>query len=251
MKVSAGRSALARRSAWVFACLLGSVCWATAEQPAEQDWTVDNSRWKGTLAPATAIEVRNPYGDVRLRPADAAEVEASAMMQRRKADPAKAELVVEPHGATLRIEVRYPQPPQGNLHRVDVAVFVPAGATVTARTADGMIQARGLANDLDLASDGGDVAASTTGTAHVEAGRGDVSVELRSDGWSSPPRLAAVKVTSPSTFPRAPTPASACARGARSRCRTVRASSGAVRTTPRSPSAAACTRFPSRLRGVP
>lgn len=160
---------------------------ATSESP---DWTIDNTRWTGRLAPEAAIEVRNLYGDVRLRAADGGEVEASAMIQRRTDDPVRPEVKIGRRRGRLTIEVVYPAAPRGDLHRVDVAVFVPAGARVAVRTRDGMIQARGLANDVELESAGGNVILSTSGTAQVSTGGGDISAELRRDGWGRAPRLA-------------------------------------------------------------
>lgn len=173
-------------------CLLGAALpstWGQETASASPDWTIDNSRWTGALAPSAAIEVENQYGDVRLRAADAGEVEVSAMAQRRTHDAAKAGLAVERRGGVLRIEVRYPKEPQADLHRVDVAVFVPARARVVVRTADGMIQARGLDNDVELESAGGNVFVSTAGTAQVKAGRGDIAAELGPTSWSGSPRL--------------------------------------------------------------
>jgi hypothetical protein len=178
---------------------VASLAAAARAQAAEAEWTVDNVRWTGALAPATALEIVNPWGDVRLRAADAGEVETSAMAQRRPSDPVRAEVAVErPRGTrrhggrrhqVLRIEVRYPQPPRGDLHRVDIAVFVPAGAPVTVRTADGMIQAPGLRNDLELETRGGDVVAATSGTVRASSESGDIEVDLEAGAWARAPRL--------------------------------------------------------------
>lgn len=92
------------------------------------------------------------------------------------------------HGR-LTVQVDYPAAPRGDLHRVDVAVFVPAGAQVTVRTQEGMIQANGLQNDLEFESSGGNVFLTTTGTARVSVGRGDISADFRRDGWGRAPRL--------------------------------------------------------------
>jgi hypothetical protein len=175
----------------VLGCLLVLIAvTARGQETAAPDWTVENFRWTGPLAPATAVEVVNPYGDVRLRAADAGEVEVSAMMQRRTSDAAKAAVELGRRRSRLTIAVVYPLAPQGDLHRVDLVVFVPAGAPLAVRTRDGMIQARGLANDVELESAGGDVFLSTSGTARVSAGRGDISAELRGDRWARAPRLA-------------------------------------------------------------
>lgn len=144
-----------------------------------RDWTVEDFRWRGTLAPATRLVVHNLHGDVRLRAADAGELELSAMIQRRTADPSRAVVDVERRGDRLVIEVGYPTPPQGDLHRVDLAVFVPAGARVAVRTRDGMIQARGLANDLRLRTVGGDVDVVNRGRVRVRTRGGDVRADLQ------------------------------------------------------------------------
>ncbi len=173
-----------------FACLLCLSSLSAFGQEASPDWTVDNFRWTGVLAPESAIEVVNPHGDVRLRAADAGEVEVSAMIQRRTSDPVKPEVKLGRRRGRLTVQVGYPVAPRGDLHRVDIAVFVPAGARVAVRTRDGMIQANGLENDVELESAGGDVFLTTTGTARVSAGRGDISADLRRDRWGRAPRLA-------------------------------------------------------------
>jgi hypothetical protein len=168
--------------------LLSPAAWG--QEAAPPDWILENFRWTGQLAPAAAVVVINPYGDVRLRAADAGEVELSAMMQRRTSDPVRAEVKLGRRRDRLRIEVAYPVAPRGDLHRVDLAAFVPGGARVVVRTREGMIQARGLENDVELESTGGDVSFSTSGTARVAAGRGDIAAEFRGDRWRRAPRLA-------------------------------------------------------------
>jgi hypothetical protein len=172
-----------------FACLLCISSLSSLGQETPPDWTVDNFRWTGVLAPETAIEVLNPYGDVRLRAADAGEVEVSAMIQRRTSDPVKPEVRLGRRRGRLTVQVDYPAKPLGDLHRVDVSVFVPAGARVAVRTKDGMIQANGLANDVELESAGGDVFLTTTGTARVSVGQGNISADFRRDRWGRTPRL--------------------------------------------------------------
>lgn len=173
-----------------FLAFCAVACWPAFGQEAAPDWTVDNFRWTGVLAPETSLEVVNPHGDVRLRAADAGEVEVSAMIQRRTSDPVKPEVKLGRRRGRLTVQVSYPAAPQGDLRRVDVAVFVPAGARVAVRTRDGMIQAKGLENDVELESAGGDVFVSTSGTAQVSAGRGDISADLQRDRWGRVPRLA-------------------------------------------------------------
>ena len=172
-----------------FAGLLCVSSLSVLAQEASPDWTVDNFRWSGVLAPEAVIEVLNPYGDVRLRAADAGEVEVSAMIQRRTSDPVKPQVKLGRRHGRLTVQVDYPAAPRGDLHRVDVAVFVPAGAQVTVRTQEGMIQANGLQNDLEFESSGGNVFLTTTGTARVSVGRGDISADFRRDGWGRAPRL--------------------------------------------------------------
>jgi hypothetical protein len=179
----------AMRAALFAACLLGLAVSVTAADQPTADWKIDDWRWKGELAPSTAVEVVNPWGDVRLRAADAGEMESSAMIQRRTADPARAEVHVERRGSVLRFEVVYPTASKGDLHRVDLALFVPKDAPVTVSTRAGLIQARGLASDLRLRSTSGKVVVSTSGTVDVETDDGDVEVTLAGAAWKSAPRL--------------------------------------------------------------
>jgi hypothetical protein len=167
--------------------LLAALGAAEPETPA--DWTIDNFRWTGPLAPASGVEVVNPYGDVRARATAGGEVEVSAMIQRRTSDAAPDVKLGRRRGR-LTIEVVYPPGPRGEPSRVDLAVFVPEGAPLGVRTRDGLIEARGLASDVDLRSAGGDVVLQTSGTARVAAGRGSISAELRGGRWERTPRLA-------------------------------------------------------------
>ena len=184
------RSTAAGWVARAFVCLLLVSSPAVRGQEASADWTIDTFRWSGPLAPSTRIEVVNPYGDVRLRESDPGEVVLSAMIQRRTEDPVKPEVKVERRRGRLTIEAVYPAAPRGDLHRVDIAVLVPHGVRLAVRTRDGMIEARGLANDVELESEGGDVTFSTTGTARVAAGKGSVMADLRGRRWGRAPRLA-------------------------------------------------------------
>ncbi len=159
-------------------------------EDATSDWTVDNTRWSGALAPSGSVEVINAYGDVRLRGTETGEVEMSAMIQRRVADPVRPEVRIGRRRGRLTIEVVYPDPPNGDLRRVDIAVIVPAGAPISVRTQDGMIQGRGLANDVDLEALAGDIFLATSGKARVSVGRGNISADLRPSGWGDSPRLA-------------------------------------------------------------
>ena len=187
-----GRHERATAAGWaarVFFCLLlvSPAAWGQ-ETPA--DWTVDSFRWNGPLDSTTRIDVVNPYGDVRLREGDPGEVVLSAMIQRRTNDPVKPEVKIGRRRGRLTIEAVYPTAPLGDLHRVDIAVMVPGGVRLVVRTREGMIEARGLANDVDLKSKGGYVTFSTTGTARVSAGRGDIMADLRGRRWARAPRLA-------------------------------------------------------------
>lgn len=185
------RTTVAGSVARVFLCLLFVSVPVVRGEEAPPDWTIDNFRWAGALAPSTALEVLNPYGDIRLRPADAGETEVSlsAMIQRRISDPVKPDVKIGRRRGRLTIEVAYPVAPQGDLHRVDIAVFVPAGAKLAARTREGMIQANALDNDVELESAGGNVSLTTTGTARIVSDRGDISANLKGDHWNRAPRL--------------------------------------------------------------
>lgn len=187
--------ALIRLACGVLCLLLAPVLVAQEQAQAHDqvetppDWTVDNTRWTGVLAPSESIEVLNPHGDVRLRGADAGEVEVSSMIQRRIDDPVRPEVRIDRRRGRLTIQVVYPVAPKGDLKRVDVAVFVPAGAPVTVRTKAGMIQARGLANDVDFEAAAGDVFLTTSGKARVAVGKGNIVADLRPSGWRGSPRL--------------------------------------------------------------
>jgi hypothetical protein len=183
------RSAL-RSAALAAGLLVVLVPHATAQDSSLPDWAIESLRWHGDLNPSQSLEIQNPWGDVRLRASDAGEVETSAVVQRRKSDPVLPEVKVERVKGVLRIVVGYPEPPTGDLYRVDLAVFVPKGVYVVVETRDGMIEARGVSNDLRLRTIGGEVKVANKGGTQVSTVRGDVTLELGVTSWREPPRIA-------------------------------------------------------------
>lgn len=162
-----------------------------------EDWRIERLRWSGAASASAAIEIDNPHGDVRCRFADGDEMSVTAIVQRHEEDPYAAELEVS-EGERLRLEVVYAaregatggEVAEGmERRRVDLMVLVPAGPKLEIRTDGGLVEAKGLHNDVHAASATGDVVLSVHGSVAARSERGALDVTLRDPDWGDPARV--------------------------------------------------------------
>ena len=126
------------------------------------------------------VYIDNPYGNVYLRFGGYEHaVDIHATLQQPVGVPVlalhrgqeKGRYVIAsklPAGATL-----------ADAQRIDIAVYVAQGHTVTVRTNEGDIESRGMKSDLDLKSVSGKIAVrGTEGTVQAETGEGDIEVSI-------------------------------------------------------------------------
>lgn len=138
------------------------------------------------------IVIDNPYGDVRLRFGGYEHaVDLHAVLQQPEG---AAAITLQPRDDGARYLIA-PRLPEGALvaerQRIDLVVFVPDGHPVSARTEQGLIEARGLRSDLDLDSVSGDIALrGTAGTVDAATGAGSIEAALEPAPPGSRQRLA-------------------------------------------------------------
>jgi hypothetical protein len=138
------------------------------------------------LAPGTAVQIHNPYGDVRLRPL-AGRLEASAQTQVRLPQTCQPALQLEPMDGGLRLEAHCPPDAQGLL-RLDMTVFLPKDTPLTVRTQHGLIDARGLTG-LTAQSQQGNIRYRGPGALTAATERGTIHATFTGHAWANPSQL--------------------------------------------------------------
>lgn len=166
--------------------------------PPEPEWTIERFRWTGAVEGGTLVTVTNEFGDIRTRSSESAEIDVSAVIQKREDLEAEAEVSVVESEAGVLVEVRFPEasidpgllaPGRRPDRRVDLVVFLPTGAELDARTVRGLIEAKGLGGAARLRSERGDLVVRTTSSVDARTEHGSIAVVLRGLRWPSPPRL--------------------------------------------------------------
>lgn len=180
-----------------------------AAQPELDGWSIDRFTWEEATRGATSILIHNPLGDVRLRGTDGDLVSLLGILQHPD-DQAVPAVTVRRDGTVLRIETAVataadaaPSPDDAPPARVDLSIFVPAGLPLAITVADGLIEAKGLDNDLETRSFRGPQRLITSGTASVFSERGDVMVHWTGADWRRPPKVETVTGTIELWMPRA------------------------------------------------
>jgi hypothetical protein len=162
------------------------------------DWIIDNVRRTEPTRGSVRIEIRNLFGDLRIRPSDQDEIYLSAMLQRHSEDPLRAEIVTGPVDGTYRIEVTYPPPEGGELvadlpewqkRRVDLTVFVPAKRPIRLETDRGLLEVKGLEHGIEAWSAHGNITVSTGGPLIARTGRGSITCRFSATDWQRPVEL--------------------------------------------------------------
>ena len=170
--------------------LVTALCWIGAGEapPPQAAAPVETLRWVETVAPAAAVRVVNPHGNVYARSGGATDrVEVTAAVQnlgepsRRlvvrvtRTSAGDVDVVVEPESE--------PEEPGGEevlahgpRDRIDLGVLVPRGAALDVRTGDGVIEAKGLGGAVSASSVRGAIrVVAIEGRVGVESGSGDVT----------------------------------------------------------------------------
>lgn len=165
---------------------------------ADDDWLIEKVETTRTVASGAGVSVLNLYGDVRCRVIDGDELVLVANVQRHKEDPRHAAVKVAEDGGRWRVEVVYPKLEAADKarltvemerRRVDVSVLVPAASPLVLRTADGLIEAKGLKQAVEATSEKGRIFLRTSGTVRAHTDHGELEVWLRATEWAVAPEL--------------------------------------------------------------
>jgi hypothetical protein len=194
-----GRPGRRLRRQFVCCCLplllLAVLPAAAAAGPLKQDWRIEPFEWHGSLAAGRVLAVRNPYGDVRARRADGGTTAVYAAMQRHRDDPREWTIAIAESADGLAVEVVLAGDavPAGAAdwapRRVDMTVYVPAGAKLRVETVDGLIEAKRLRGDVEARSVGGEIVVTTTGSVEARSEAGRIRYSFLDPKWVGSARL--------------------------------------------------------------
>lgn len=161
-------------------------------EPATAETRIQRLDASATLASSQAVQIDNPYGDVRLRFGGYQHaIEAHAVIQQ---PDGAAEIEFKP--ATVDGQFRIaPRLPAGRQlvdgQRMDLVVFVAEGHSVSVRNESGLIESRGIRADINLHSTSGNIAVrGTQGTVQARTGAGSIEASLGRAPSGSSQRLA-------------------------------------------------------------
>ncbi len=224
------RTSLMFRSALVLAIAMSAVSVsARAEELTSDEWTLLTDTWAGRLASGTSVEIRNLYGDLRVRKfggegsssnnpkssvkgvgergsvaaKDASEdnIHLVAAVQHHRDDPRPVKIVAEEADGTLVLEVRYLDPagteggadavvPEAwRKRRVDVTVYVPQATDTSVESKNGLVEIRGIQGAVTARTIGGHIDVRGLGPVDASSKNGKITVRYRSPRWQGVTRL--------------------------------------------------------------
>lgn len=207
----------------------GSVLAAAAVDPpsaaAPVPFVVEGLTKSMVLRAGQILRVVNRFGDIRAKPADGETLVLSAMIQLIGPTPRRPTVAITAEPGGVAIEVVYPDADEAAAAdpvafggRTDLAVLVPAGATLKAHTGRGAIKLAGLRGDIEAESGAGNISIRAAGHVQATTVGGAISVRLTGARLERPLGLRStagpISVTLPADLPL-----------------TIRAQSGAGRPT--------------------
>jgi hypothetical protein len=163
------------------ACALIAVALPVSADEANESWHRESSQAFETIEAGGTVRVTNPLGDVRARFGGYENrVEVLATVQYPDRQTSVPEVSLTPVETGLEVSTRWSDGQGADaLGRVDLVVFIPRGATLDARTRDGLIEAKGLKSNLIASTQTGEIRIrSTHGHVSAKSARGAVSVAL-------------------------------------------------------------------------
>ncbi len=172
--------------------------WLVSATEIPPDWLVENHRQTLSTDGADRVVIRNPHGDLRVRPTDQSEITYSAMLQRHADDPRQAEIRGTAEKSRFRLEVVYPEskdlgsgevPDEWTKRRVDLTIFVPAKSALDLVTTSGLIEAKGIDRRVTARSQNGDIVLASARAVSAVTEQGSITVRFTSTTWSQAAEL--------------------------------------------------------------
>jgi hypothetical protein len=177
-----------RRAFQIAAFVLIAVTVPAAAIQADEVWKKESAQWLEEIGPGERVRVVNPLGDIRARFGGYENrVEILATLQYTEQQTSIPHVTLIPADGGLDVSTRWTPSEGAGRGRVDLVVFVPQGATLDARTEDGLLEAKGLKGDLIASSLQGEIRIrSIQGRVNAKSSRGAISAAIETGATEQP-----------------------------------------------------------------
>ena len=147
------------------------------------------SEIKAVLAPGQALQIRNEFGDVRLRFGGFEHgVEVTAVAQSPIGQTMPVVRFDAPSATISTVLLDASLPVLGQ--RIDIVVWVPEKHSVKVNTLRGLVEVRGVRSDVVVRSDSGDITArGVQGALDIETGSGAIEAAFSNHPVNAPQRV--------------------------------------------------------------
>ena len=181
---------LAPRHVALAACVIAATGLVAPPMSAQEsgDFSIKSLMGKVPVEPDGSVAVENRLGDVRVRTSRLEQVEFAATVQSLTAGQGDPRVEQATGQDTLAIRVVAPEGEPFN-GRVDLGVVVPRNAAATLETADGLIEAKGLAGHVKALSRDGDIFLRVSGPFEASTGTGKIFAWIAPTAGSPPSSL--------------------------------------------------------------
>jgi len=164
-----------------------------AQAKVDAGWENRREEWQAAVPKGTPIDVRNPFGDVRMRISPNQDVWMIANIQRPPGSNAKAVIQKNVEEGQFRIQVEFGEAPKEesgkHKRRVDLTLLLPAGHAIHVETVEGLIEGRDLRDPIECRSTFGKLALRTSAAARCFTRQGEVDVVFTGEGWEEKSRI--------------------------------------------------------------
>ena len=177
-----------RKALQATAFFLATMAFPVAATGENETWKKESTQWLEEIGPGETIRVVNPLGDIRARFGGYEnQVEILATLQYTEQPASIPEVTLNRADGGIDVSTRWAPGEEAGPGRVDLVVFVPRGATLDARTEDGLLEAKGLKSDLIASSRQGEIRIrSIQGRVNAKSSRGAISAALEAGVTEQP-----------------------------------------------------------------
>lgn len=145
------------------------------------DYELDRFHFDEKINQNSIIQVNNPYGDVRIRPAPNNNLIIHAVYQKIGKNPAIPKMEVSRSDSKIKFDFVYPKdniPERLQDGRIDIVVIVPESAYLDIKFERGKLQSKTLGNRVKVRTDLSDISIKTTSEVDLYTRAGKLELHL-------------------------------------------------------------------------
>jgi len=151
------------------------------------------------INPNSTVQVNNPYGDVRIRPAPNDNLIIHAVYQKIGKNPAIPEMKISRSDSKIKFNFIYPKdniPERLQDGRIDIVIIIPESAYLDIQFERGKLQSKKLLNRLKVRTDASDISIKTTSEVDLYTRAGKLELYLINEAKETPSTVKTLKTSS-------------------------------------------------------